>query len=238
MTPSLPPNYSLETLAEAVRYNEFVYERMRPYLGEAVLELGAGIGNLTSLFLRDGRTVKAIDIDQALVDVHRSRIAASVHLAVECISIQDLERREGGNRYDSVVSSNVLEHIPDGELEEVVDSMYRLLKPGGTSVHWVPAFQSIFGSLDRSFRHVRRFSRSEGRRLFEARGFAVESCSYWNMPGFFGWWFYGRILRAAAISRSSALTYDRFVVPVLNVVEPKIWRPFGQSLLIAARKPR
>ncbi len=234
---SLPSEYSLETLAEAVRYNEFVYTRMLPSLGEHILELGTGIGNLTPLFLREGRRVKAIDIDPALLDVHRARVPPSENLSVECLSIQALASRDETEHYDSIVSSNVLEHIPDGEIEEVVDAMYRLLKPGGTAIHWVPAFQSIFGSLDRSFKHMRRYSKKSGRVLFESHGFTVDSCSYWNMPGFFGWWLYGTIVKAKAIPRSSALTFDRFVVPVLKVLEPRLWRPFGQSLLIVARKP-
>lgn len=233
----VPPDYSLETLSEAVHYNEFVYVRMRPYLGADVLELGTGIGNLTPFFLRDGRKVKAIDIDPALLEIHRERVKTTDRLSVECVSIQELAARETGATFDAAVSSNVLEHIPDGELKEAVAAMYKLLKPRGYAIHWVPAFQSIFGSLDESFKHVRRYSKETGKALFASHGFDVESCSYWNMPGFFGWWLYGRVIRAKAIPRSSALAFDRFVVPALNIVEPRLWRPFGQSLLIVARKP-
>lgn len=229
--------FSLETLSEAVNYNEFVYDHMRPYLGRRVLELGTGIGNLTPLFLRGGTNVLAIDIDANLLQIHRERIGERPGLAVECVSLEDLSRRSGlQGTFDAVVSSNVLEHIPDGTVEEVVRAMHVLLKPGGYAVHWVPAFPALFGSLDEAFSHCRRFTKRTGRSLFESAGFEVLSGSYWNMPGFFGWWMYGRILRVKSIPRASALTFDRYMVPILRVLEPKLWRPFGQSLLIVARR--
>ncbi|MEX2116775.1 MAG: class I SAM-dependent methyltransferase [Bacteroidota bacterium] len=229
--------FSLETLSEAIHYNEFVYDLMCPYLGHRVLELGAGIGNLTPLFLRGGTKVLAIDIDPNLIQIHRERVAEHSDLSVECVSLEDLSRRQDmRGSFDSIVSSNVLEHIPDGTVEEVVRAMHLLLKPGGYAVHWVPAFPAIFGSLDEVFHHCRRYTKASGRTLFESAGFNVASVSYWNMPGFFGWWLYGRILRVQSIPRTSALTFDRFAVPVLRVIEPRLWRPFGQSLLIVARR--
>jgi SAM-dependent methyltransferase len=230
--------YSLETLAEAVNYNEFVYSRMRPYLGTRILELGAGIGNLTPFFLRYGTHVTAIDIDPNLIRIHRERVESQPRLHVECCSMEDLAgRAECRDQFDSVVSSNVLEHISDGTIGEVVRAMMVVLKPGAYAVHWVPAFQGIFGTLDKAFRHHRRYSKVSATKLFESAGFGIQSVTYWNMPGFFGWWLYGRILRVSSIPRSSALTFDKCIVPILRVVEPRLWRPFGQSLLIVARKP-
>ena len=139
-------------------------------------------------------------------------------------------------RFDSVVSSNVLEHIPDGIEAEVVRTSFELLEPGGVSTHWVPAMQCIYGSLDRRFEHFRRYNKKQLLALFENAGFTVERCGYQNMVGFFGWWWQSRVLKATRIPKSAALNYDRFVVPVASRVEQYVRLPFGQSLFIAARK--
>ena len=237
MTKTDASEFSLETLSEAVHYNEFVHDLMRPYLGQRVLELGAGIGNLTPLFLGGGTSVLAIDIDPNLVQIHHERVGEHPGLAVECTSLQDLSLRPHlQGTFDSIVSSNVLEHIPDGTVEEVVRAMRILLKPGGYAVHWVPAFPALFGSLDEVFHHCRRYTKASARILFESAGFEVASVSYWNMPGFFGWWLYGRVLRVKTIPRNSALTFDRYILPVVRFLESRIPKPFGQSLLIVARK--
>lgn len=230
-------DYSLETLAETVQYNEWIYELMRPWLGMNVLELGAGIGNLTPFFLREDRKLLAIDIDADLVRRHKERIPAHPRLNVECVSLQDVAHRPSSvASFDSIVSSNVLEHIPDGIDREVVRAMHILLKDGGHAIHWVPASNAIYGSIDESFGHHRRYSRSLATTLFVSHGFRVLRCEYWNMPGFFAWWFRGRILRRRSLGKASTLAFDRYIVPMLRRVEPLLPRPFGQSLLIVAQK--
>lgn len=235
-----PPDsrYSLEVMAQGIHYNEWIYDLMRPFLGTHILEFGAGIGNLTKNFLREGRRVMAIDVDEELLKLHRANVPASPRLTVSRISIQQLaEVREHNHAFDSVVSSNVLEHIPDGVHRDVLKSMARVLKEGGYAVHWVPAFNAIFGSLDTAFGHYRRYNRGTASRLFTEAGFEVVACQYWNMIGFWGWWFQGRVMKRTALRRSGVVLFDRFVVPLMRHIEPLLWRPFGQSLLIVARKP-
>src|SRR5690606_16283224 len=45
--------------------------------------------------------------------------------------------------YDTVVSANVLEHIKDDRL--VLKNAFRLLKPGGKVIMFVPAHQWLYG---------------------------------------------------------------------------------------------
>jgi SAM-dependent methyltransferase len=234
----LSTDWSLETLARMDRYSGWIYSLMEPHLGSRVLELGAGIGNLTRHLLEQRRHVTAIDIEERMVHLHRARIPAGPRLGVECISLEEFAARPGSRgRFDAVVSSNVLEHIEAGADEETLRAAGEVLRPGGCCIHWVPAMQAIYGTLDQAFGHQRRYSRSQLRELLQKTGFEVLACEYWNMPGCFGWWLSGRVLGATAIPPGSALVFDRYLVPVLRRVEPRLWRPFGQSLLIVGRKP-
>ena len=69
-----------------------------------------------------------------------------------------------------MISANVLEHVPDGEHDEILSCSFDVLRPGGYSVHWVPAFESIYGSLDRLFLHHRRYKKRQLCSLFEKAG--------------------------------------------------------------------
>jgi SAM-dependent methyltransferase len=229
-------DFDLETVSEAVHYADWIYSRMRPHLGPRVLELGCGIGTLTPLFLQEGRSVVAIDINERCICAHRERIGERPGLTVRQAAIQDLANEEPGT-FDSVVSSNVLEHIPDAEEPAVVRAAFALLKPGGTTLHWVPACPRLFGSLDSVYGHCRRYDKVRLHRIFAEAGFQVEACGYWNSIGVLGWWWQAKVRKATRIPLRSALFFDRFCVPVLRRVEPILWLPAGQSLLIRARKP-
>src|ERR1051325_6592661 len=58
---------TLERMAAAPRYNRWMYERLRPWVGRRVLEIGAGIGNM-SAFLIDRDRVVLTDTEPYYLD--------------------------------------------------------------------------------------------------------------------------------------------------------------------------
>jgi SAM-dependent methyltransferase len=228
--------FDLDVMAQTPNYSEWIYSVMRPHLGSRILEVGCGIGNFTPLLLRENRAVMAIDIEPRLIETLRAKLGSRSGLTVRQATIQSLVAELAGS-FDSVVSSNVLEHIADGEEAEVIRATHALLKPGGASVHWVPAGPALFGSLDRAYGHFRRYNKARLVSVFEQAGFRVERCRYWNAIGVLGWWWQGRVLKVQRIPERSALLFDRFAAPVLRRIEPLLWLPAGQSLSIVARKP-
>src|SRR5260370_645041 len=54
----------LHALSKAPRFNRWMGETIRPYVGERVLEIGAGIGNLTRVLVPRVKCYVAADIDQ------------------------------------------------------------------------------------------------------------------------------------------------------------------------------
>ncbi len=77
---------------------------------------------------------------------------------------------------------DVLEHIPDdlGFLQ----SLHRLMRPGGRIYLTVPAFQSLWSSEDDYAGHQRRYRRRSLAKVLDAAGFDVEYLSYcfWFLP--------------------------------------------------------
>src|SRR5215208_4439292 len=123
------PNFCLETLSTSVEYYKWIYGLMHPYLGTEVLELGVGIGNLTVHLLGEGRFVTAIDTDERMLVTHRSRIPQTSRLRTACVSLHELATRSGYcGRFNSVVSSNVLEHITEDLEADVVQASFNLLR--------------------------------------------------------------------------------------------------------------
>jgi SAM-dependent methyltransferase len=135
-----------------------------------------------------------------------------------------------------VVCLNVLEHVRDHRL--ALDHMYRVLEPGGRAVFLLPAFESLYGPIDRNLGHFRRYSRASWRSLSEAAGFRVKLARYFNSVGFFGWWANARVFRKEAQSESQIELFDRAVVPVLKRLECWVPPPFGQSIFTVIEKAK
>src|SRR5258708_15171171 len=80
---------TLERMAAAPRYNRWMFDRVRPWVGRRVLEIGAGIGNM-SAFLVDRERVVLTDMlpIPAPIDRKSTRLNSShqiISYAVFCL---------------------------------------------------------------------------------------------------------------------------------------------------------
>lgn len=203
-------------------------------LGRRVIEVGCGIGNFTGMLL-DRELVVALDMEEACLEILRQRYAGRPNLRVLACDAADPAFR-GLRRYapDSCVCLNVLEHVEDDE--RALGAMASVLDPGGTVVLLAPAFQSLYGPIDRNLGHFRRYSRAAIRRLARAAGLRVVKIHYMNFAGFWGWWANARFFRREQQSERQIAFFDRWVVPVQAAVESVLPPPLGQSLFVVMRK--
>jgi SAM-dependent methyltransferase len=238
--PIQPGDYAgaetLELLAEAPHYNRWQFDMIAPYLGKRILEVGAGIGNMSAQFL-EGRPELLVATDTDLFYRERlaERFAGRSDVAVEPLSMPDPSAgsRFAKYRLDTAIATNVVEHIEDDL--STLRTMRSLLVPGGRVVILVPALQSIYGQMDRELGHYRRYSRSRLRLLMERAGLRVEQVRWFNRVGVLGWWFNGRIRRVSRIPLDQLKAFDR-LVPLLRL-ERFLPLPFGQSLIAVGRAP-
>ena len=138
-----------------------------------------------------------------------------------------------GERIDSVVCMNVLEHLPDDHY--VLQRFQDILEPGGRLVLLVPAHGWLYGSMDVALGHHRRYEAGPLRSLCERCGFTVERSEYINPTGVVGWLLNGRVFRREAVPDRQARVYDA-LFPVLRRAQA-LSLPLGLSLFVVARKP-
>ncbi len=223
---------TLDDLSGAVHYNEWIYGMLRPYLGSRILEIGCGTGNLTGYLARHGR-VMAVDMHGGYLAEARRRLGRLKGLAFRKVN---LERPLSPLRpfgADTIVCVNVLEHIQDDH--GVLEQCRGLLGPGGRLLLFVPAFQFLYGSMDKSYGHFRRYSHAELKEKVARAGFRVEYCRYLNLLGVAGWWWNGKMLKKKIIPKSQMMLYDA-VVRFSSKIERFLPKPIGLSLYCVGLK--
>ena len=218
---------TLERLgADAPRYNRWLTERVAPWVGRRVLEIGAGIGNMAEYFIDRERLVLA-EPEAFYRERLAQRFAGRSNVRVVPLRLPAVDPGLAAERLDTVICLNVLEHVEaDGAS---LAAMRGLLAPGGRIVLLVPALRFLYGSLDAALGHFRRYTPGELRTKFAAAGLRMAHLEYFNLGGVLGWWLTGRVLRRTLIPRGSLRLYDA-LVPLFRLER---FLPFriGQSLI-------
>ena len=223
-----------ERMTRARNYFAWQSRLVLPELGRRVIEVGCGIGNFTEKLL-DRELVVAVDEEPGCVDRLRERFPHQPNLRTAVLDAGCRLSDLASYRPDSCVCLNVLEHIEDdlGTLR----GMAAILPAGGRAVLIVPAFQALYGPIDRNLAHQRRYDRASISRVARAAGFEVRQAHYMNVPGFFGWWINAHVLKRSQQSAAQIAFFDRFIVPAISRMERLAPPPFGQSLFCVLEKP-
>jgi glycosyltransferase involved in cell wall biosynthesis len=200
----------LDAFASAPHFNRWMADTIQPYLGKNVLEIGAGMGNLTRLLLRGRKRYVATDIDLEHLDRLRNRLSQRPNLeTAELNAALPADHTAFLGQMDTVVCLNVVEHIEDdlGALRNI----HAMLQDGGRAVILVPAGQSIYNCLDEELGHFRRYSEDQLRQRMTEAGFEVETVLHFNRASRPGWWLNGTVLKRRTISRFQLKNFDRLV---------------------------
>ena len=100
-------------------------------VNDRVLEVGVGCGVFTEALAAAGRRVSAVDINPAFLDNVASLKSVDTHL-------KDATRPLELGDHDLAICSEVLEHVPPGRSQAMLDSLHDALRPGGTLVLTTP----------------------------------------------------------------------------------------------------
>lgn len=227
---------NLESMEAAKNYNSFLESLVRihqPQSKESVptLDFGAGTGTLCiPLFEKSKNSNQHLNI--TCLEPDTGLREALKYKGFRCFS--NIAEIEDGT-FSYVYSFNVLEHI-EHDLE-ALKKLYRVLTTNGNLLIYVPAFQCLYGPMDKKVGHFRRYRKFSLKSRIEEAGFSVSKCEYVDCLGFFTAYLHRFVgSRSGSLSKRSVMIYDALLFPVSRIMDRLFKNFFGKNLLILARK--
>tara|TARA_B100001123_G_scaffold444046_1_gene591817 strand:- start:7165 stop:7839 length:675 start_codon:yes stop_codon:yes gene_type:complete len=219
-----------------------VVDTVQPYLGNRILEVGAGIGNTSrSLPVRDLLVLS--EADKHLADILQQTVSSNFpqNAPVKAHWV-DLDSNWteplGEYNFDTIISFNVVEHVQNDL--ELFRQFARILKLGKTDgpkriVTFVPAHNWAYGSLDRIHGHCRRYSEDHFRRIVKQLDPSASLYTrYFNLFGLPNWFLMSRVLGRTTIGEGPIQVFEKvcpWVRPIDDFLHHVLRLPFGQSII-------
>ncbi len=215
------------------KFSAWTADFISPDVGSRVLEIGAGIGNLT-LRILPRQAYTASDINPHYLAYLRNLAVGKPYLQIRQLDLsrsEDFRGLEGA--FDTVICLNVLEHIKN-DLEGL-RNIHAALEPGGTAIVLVPQGQHLYGTLDTVLGHEKRYGSPEIAGLMQQAGFTDVRTRDFNRAGVPGWLLNGRLLKRDYFPRVQLKLYNTLTPAILRLDHLLPWS--GLSLVATGKKP-
>ncbi len=221
----------LERMNRAPRFTAWMADEIRPYVGNRVLEVGAGTGNM-SVHLMPRSVYWATDVNPHYLEYLSTLRATRPYMRVGYANAMEATSFPVGQTFDTVVCLNVVEHIEDdiGALRNI----WNALDDGGRAIILVPCGPWLYGTLDEVLGHFRRYTQTRLVEVAQRAGFQVERLLKFNRPGVVAWWLNGRILGRKTFALGQIRLLN-FLTPLFRLLDAVLPLP-PLSLIAILRK--
>ncbi len=222
----------LTRLNRAPRFTRWMADSLHPYIGSKVLELGAGIGNMT-LNLAPRQVYWVSDVNPLYLDHLEKLRETRPYLRVCRTDASSVDSYPQGLQFDTVICLNVVEHLEDdvGAMRNIYDS----LQINGRGIVLVPNAPRLYSTLDEVLGHFRRYTPQQIADVGTRAGLQLETILNFNRVGVLAWWLNGKVLHRKSFSLFQIKLLN-FLTPLFRRIDS--WLPLPPLSLIAVfRKP-
>jgi glycosyltransferase involved in cell wall biosynthesis/phospholipid N-methyltransferase len=223
----------INNLSGTPQYVSWMTRMVRQHLGDTVLEIGAGIGNITGRVM--GRKLRYVAGEKDALFLHAlgNRFLRTPNVEVRRLNAEDPRDYEDlHGSMESVLCLNILEYVD--EPEAALRSLRKTLTTGGHMIILVPQGAALYSTVDQTMGHKRRFDRAQLLQTLRQVGLEPVHTYELNKIGKPAWWFYGHVLHSKQISKITLKLFDKTIWLWRRIEVLFPWD--GLSLIVVARR--
>ncbi len=228
------PGDELTLFAHAINWKAYFAQSLRPYIGNQVLEVGAGIGGTTRLLCTGHEEIwLCLEPDQNLAEqliVAGNDGSFPSNCRIEIGTISDLD---SDAKFDTVIYIDVLEHIEEDAIE--LTRAAEKLNTGGRLIVLAPAYQWLFSEFDDAVGHFRRYTSAALQRLSPKNMLQIKSY-YLDSMGLIASAANRFLLHSNKPDMSQIRLWDSLLVPISKGLDILTAHTFGRSVVVIWQK--
>tara|TARA_B100001057_G_scaffold494000_1_gene589642 strand:+ start:2197 stop:2913 length:717 start_codon:yes stop_codon:yes gene_type:complete len=203
---------------------------------KTVLEIGAGIGGISTVFQNKVRyknwtMIEPDEKNYKNLLKRTNKLNKKNKHFYHNLTIEDFLKIS--NKFDLIILADVLEHLKNDK--EILQQIFNILKPNGSIIIFVPAHQILYSQFDKKIGHYRRYSKLQLMEIIP-KGIKSYKLKYIDSIGFFASLANKLILKSEDPSLRQIIFWDRFLVKLSRLFDRLLFYKFGKNIFCMISK--
>ena len=223
------PEIALERFDKADLWIKYIILKIKRFLKDDILEVGAGCGSFTKSYMKNFNSITLTDMDNNSFNLLKKNFINEKNVNVIKSSTKNIDRK-----FNTILYFNVLEHVKEDKLE--IKTALEKLNSGGHLIVLVPAHQKIYSKLDKAVGHFKRYDID----FFKKNKFENSKVIKLHFLDLFGYLLYhlNKIFfkEETYPSNLKIFIWDKIFTPFTVIVDYLTGYKFGKNILCIYQK--
>lgn len=222
-------NHVLEYFDLAQNYRNYQLSLINKYIGNKILEVGPGRGEIIDNFVKDkNKKIYLADIDKDLCKILEGKFNG------KNVKIINSDIKTIDEKFETILYMDVIEHIEKDEDE--VKNAIKKLEQNGYLINIVPAFQFLYSSFDKDVGHYRRYNKESFIKLAEKNNVKIVELKYFDSIGFLILCL-SKFLKIRGNNKTKfGIQLWNFLMPISRLLDLIFFYSFGKSIVCIYKK--
>lgn len=213
---------ALETTEELYNYNNYIFSKILNKIKKGnLLDFGCGFGGFIKHCKTNNLDVIGFEINNVAI-----KKLQDDNLQIE------LDKNNLENKYENLVSINVLEHIENDN--EAIKEFKKILKNNGRLILYLPHSKYLWTELDELVGHHRRYTKKNLVTKLKENGFEIKHVEYVDFVGSIVLSVTKFLRIKLSYNKNLTIFYDKTVFKTFKYLDYIFKNIFGKNILIVA----
>ena len=214
--------HALETIEDLNNYNNYIFSKILKNTKKGkLIDFGCGFGGFVKHCSDNNLDVIGFEINYEAIK----------KLKINNVPIE-LDKKNLENKYENLVSINVLEHIKNDN--QTITEFKKILKNNGRLILYLPHSRYLWTVLDELVGHHRRYDKKDLISKLEVNGFQIKHIEYVDFIGSLVIAITKLLRIKLRYSKNLTIFYDKTIFKYFKYLDFFFQNIFGKNILIVA----
>lgn len=219
----------LELFKHATNWKNYYNSKIKKYLKNDVLEVGAGIGETTySLCDETQKSWVCVEPDAFLVDIILKKKDDGYLPSMIEIKKGTIDNLDKEVKFDTIIYIDVIEHI-EMDSEELIKAS-SFLKPNGHLIILVPAHNYLFSKFDHAIGHFRRYNKKSLKKVIPS-DLKNKKLIYLDSVGLLASLMNKWFLKQDYPKLKQISFWDKIMIPISKIIDKIVFYKLGKTVV-------